>query len=284
MHSSGNKGYNKTTESHLSRAPPPWWGWRTVCSVNTDFPSQSGSVHREPSPSCQMLMEAFLWGQETSYAAREAATVGPGSGGCLGHRSGLREAHKKVLVTAKPKGEVSPPCLHGAAPSVRFRHPPAEPPAQVGSIASRILTGSPGRYGPANPSKTQREPAIAADALHSNRRRPVWSVALYPAPSRLREGPITATLGLGPRGPGCPFRPASFAAPAPHLGLSAAWSAQKSNSRAGRQLRAQGSSSPAHLAWPRPPGLTIPSRRAADSQPPSYHPTTTDARVAGNLR
>lgn len=210
VHSPGNKGYNKTTESHLSRAPPlvgvagsllckhrlPLAAWFSSPRAQSVLPNANGSLPP---------------GQETSYAAREAATVGPGSGGCLGHRSGLRQAHKKVPVTAKPKGEVSPPCLHGTAPSVRFRHPPAEPPAQVGSIASRVFNGLARtvwpRGLPANPSKTQREPASAADALHSNRRRPVWSVALSPAPSRLREGPITATLGLGPRGPRLPLPP-----------------------------------------------------------------------------
>lgn len=157
VHSSGNKGYNKTTESHLSRAPP-WWGWGTVCSVNTDFPSQSGSVHREPSPSCQMLMEAFL-------RVKKQATQ-------------LERRRQSVLVRAVVWGTEadcerhtrrywSLPCLKEKCPLHVFtgqRHqsgfdtPPAEPPAQVGSIASRVLTGSTGRYGPAGSPRTPARP------------------------------------------------------------------------------------------------------------------------------
>lgn len=140
---------------------------------------------------------------------------------------------------------------------------------------------------PGNPSKTptnRRPRAAPVTPFAVTAGLWVQSSALSRAASGLGARTAAATLGLSPPGPGCPFRPASLPALAPRLALSTAWSTQRGCSEAGREPRAQGGSSPAHLAWSRPRGLTTPNRRAADSQPPSYHPTTADARAAGNLR
>lgn len=206
-------------------------------------------------------------GQETSYAAREAATVRLGSGGCLGH---TRRYWSLPSLKEKCPLHFFAGQRHQAGFDTRGRA------ARTGRFHritgfNRLARTIWPRGRPTNPSKTQREQASAADTLHSNRRRPVWSLALSGAPSRLREAPTTATLGLSPRGPGCPFRPASFAVPAPHLGLSVARSSQKSSSWAGRQSRGQGSSARRTSLGP---GCPDSPYQVAEPQTHSRHLTT----------
>lgn len=92
-----------------------------------------------------------------------------------------------------------------------------------------------------------------------------------------------------PRSPGdrtAPFRPSvvrSTAAPRlPHSPLPGAHNKAIPGPGANPATR-KNSFAPSFLQ-PWQPGLTTPSRRAADSQPPSYHPTTAAARAAGNFR
>lgn len=248
VHSSGTKGYNKTTKNHLSSASS-WWGWGPVCSVNTDFPLQSVLIHREDLPALPNTNGSLPLGQETSYAAR-------------GRR---RQSILVRAVVGDTEADYARyPRRHWSLPSLKEKRPLHSftgqrhqsdfdtrcRGARTGQFPrnARLLTGLPRREGSAGstalllyrePQQDPEEQASAADAgdaLHNSCRRRAWSIALYQAASRIRAGPITATLGLSPSKQGCPFRPVSFPASAPHLALFAAWSAQKGSSGAGREL------------------------------------------------
>lgn len=84
--------------------------------------------------------------------------------------------------------------------------------------------------------------------------------------------PAVATLGLGPPGLDCPFRPAplgsagTFSSP-----LSATWSAQKDSSGAGSEPSTLAGSSPARLGWP---GRPDSPHQVAEPQTHSRHLTT----------
>lgn len=104
--------------------------------------------------------------------------------------------------------------------------------------------------------------------------------------SGFKQGPPRPLSASVPRGPDSLFRSSvvhtAAAPPLPHSPPSGTQNKTTPGPAANPATR-KSSFAPFFVQrWS--PGLTTPSRRAADSQPPSYHPTTAAARAAGNFR
>lgn len=182
-----------------------------------------------------------------------------------------------------------PSFLQSAAPVVSFRHPRAEPPAQVGSVAQRgCRRALPRRDGPAgSPALPGSPPAQTPGArnrtsVEAARRRSLSSqwAATRPGAERcspraasvLGAGPTAATLGLSPPGPGCPFRPASLPAPAPRLALSPRPGASRKAASGRATHPTPGEAAPQRTALG--PGRPDSPHQIAEPQTHSRHLTT----------
>lgn len=212
------------------------------------------------------------------------------SGCCRGHKEQNKRHWSPPSYHLQRRSAPSPRFLHGAAPGSLISPPGTEPRAHVcpigldGSVprevASLALRGAPERPG-------TREPARQRSSLHwqpasgfQSHRPPLgWPRGSEPGSPR----PPSASV---PRGPDSPFRPSVVrSTAAPRLPQSPPPRAHnKATPGPAANAAPRKNSFAPSFPQPWPPGLTTPSRRAADSQPPSYHPTTAAAQAAGNFR
>lgn len=119
-------------------------------------------------------------------------------------------------------------------------------------------------------------------SVEAARRRALSSqwAATRPGPERcspraasvLGAGPTTATLGLSPPGPGCPFRPASLPAPAPRLALSPRLRARRKAASGRATHPTPGEAAPRRTALG--PGRPDSPHQIAEPQTHSRHLTT----------
>jgi hypothetical protein len=252
--------------------------------------TKSGLIHQKTSAALRNAYGSLPLGQATNYAARGGRRPSVLVLANVGDTGADHQRHPRQqwsLLSHRLERRSSP---------LRF----FKPPAHVGSIETRVLTVPPRRGGLAGSPALhlsgvpQQDPGDPAFCRASRNRGlalqwpPASGSGFQPCPGRLRglepgqSRPLSASV---PRGRTAPSAQCRFQNPHTSLSpLSAARRVQKGSSRTGREPRASEGSFAAHLARLGLLGLTTPSRRAADSQPPSYHQTTSAARAAGNFR
>lgn len=99
--------------------------------------TQSGLIHRESSQLCQMLMEAFLWVEKQATQLKG----GGDSQSWFGRLSGTQKQTTKGTQegTGHCQASRSVPSFSSRGTTISpLSTPSAEPPAQVGSIATRF--------------------------------------------------------------------------------------------------------------------------------------------------
>lgn len=300
-HSAGEKKHTKTKPPRVVCLEPlrdvTGVGGSSLCKHRLPL-TKSGLIHQPGFDKC--LWKPFLWVEKRATQLEGGGDSQSRFGRLSGTQKQTTRGTQEGTGHCQPfgcKGKVPLPFLHRAAPAVRFRHPRLSRRHRSVSSQRRFRRACPDEMAPralrlssfpGSPSQTPRRgpgvPRSRAAPGIPRRQRPGPERSPTPAALGLRAGPAAATLSLSPPGPGCPFRPTSFPAPASVSPSLHDLERIEKQPRGGPCTSRLGKQLPANLAWPWQPGLTTPNRRAADSQPPSYHPTTADARAVGNIR